>query len=89
MRLGGVMIAAENCGKVADEESRAQSPMRSRCSHSRKSRLKPMLSAILKLAITHLSICLPDFSAVSEVRFPSRMIEVRYKSVAFDGCRLK
>ena len=43
MRLGGFMIAAENCGKVAE---RAQSPMCSRSSHSRKSPLKPMLSAV-------------------------------------------
>ncbi len=43
------------------EESRDQSPIRSRSSHWRNSPLKPMLSAIWKLEMTHRSICLPDF----------------------------
>ena len=48
--------------------SRDQSPIRSRSSHWRNSPLKPMLSAIWKLEMTHRSICLPDLPAVSHVR---------------------
>jgi hypothetical protein len=48
--------------------NRDHSPIRSRSSHWRNSPLKPMLSAILKPAMTHLSICFPDFPAVSHVR---------------------
>ena len=40
------------------------SPTRNKCSHWRKSPLKPMLSAIRKLEMTHRSICLPDLPAV-------------------------
>ena len=43
-----------------------QSPIRSISSHWRNSPLKPMLSAIWKLAMTHRSICLPDLPAVSQ-----------------------
>ena len=61
------------CGKVSRDfplnmakigiasAKRDQSPIRSRCSHWRNSPLKPMLSAIWKLAMTQRSICLPDF----------------------------
>jgi hypothetical protein len=61
------------CGKVSRDSplnmakigiasaKRDQSPIRSRCSHWRNSPVKPMLSAILKLAMTHRSICFPDF----------------------------
>ena len=44
--------------------------MRSRSSHSRKSPLKPMLSAIWNVEITHRSICLPDLTAVSVINGP-------------------
>jgi hypothetical protein len=68
------------CGKVSQDfplnmakigiasANRDQSPIRSSCSHWRNSPLKPMLSATWKLAITHRSICLPDFPAVSQAR---------------------
>jgi hypothetical protein len=36
--------------------------------------LKPMVSAIWKLAMTHRSICVPDFPAVSHVRRYSRRV---------------
>jgi hypothetical protein len=41
--------------------------------------------------MTQRSICLPDFPAVLHARrySPSRLIEMRDKSVAPDGCRLK
>ena len=52
--------------KVAPGNS--QSPTRNSSSHCRKSPLKPMLSATWKLAMTHRSIRLPDFPAVSHVR---------------------
>ena len=66
------------CGKVSRDSplnmakigiasaNRDQSPIRSRSSHWRNSPLKPMLSATWKLAMTHRSICLPDFPAVSQ-----------------------
>ena len=68
------------CGKVSRDfplnmakigiasANRDQSPIRSSCSHWRNSPLRPILSAIWKLAMTHRSICLPDFPAVSHVR---------------------
>ena len=46
------------------EESRDQSPIPQEPSHCRKSPLKPMLSAIRNVEMTHRSISSPDFGSV-------------------------
>jgi hypothetical protein len=68
-------------------DNRDQSPISRRCSHWRNSPSKPMRPAILKLAMTHRSICLPDLPAGSQVRrYCLRgLTEVSNKSIAFDG----
>ena len=49
-----------------------------------------MLSAIWNVEMTHRSICLPDFgSFAGSAILPPGLIEVRNKSVTFDGCQLK
>ena len=47
------------------KDNRDQSPISKRCSHWRKSPLKPMLSATRKLAMTHRSISSLDFGSVA------------------------
>ena len=47
--------------------------------------MKPMLSAIRKLEMTHRSICLPDLPAVSQIgRARRRPIEVKLDFVKSD-----
>ena len=52
--------------------SNSQSPIRSNCSHCRKSPLKPMLPATWKVEMTHLSMGSPLFSARSQTNRNSR-----------------
>ena len=56
-------LSYDRCGP-----SGSQSPIRNNSSHCRNSPLKPILSTIRNVEMTHRSICLPDFPAVSHVR---------------------
>jgi tetratricopeptide (TPR) repeat protein len=53
-------------GRISDLRRGIQSPIRSRCSHWRKSPRNPNFSAIWKVEIMQRSMRLPDFPAISE-----------------------